>query len=272
MAVIALVSGKSCGVTCSALALALASPRPSLLVEADPAGGTVRTGYLAGEGRASVGLSRLATAERQGSLAEEFQHHFVALDRDHSGQRLLLPGLTDPAQAPSMARAWGPIATLLEVMDQAGYDVIIDAGRIVCETETRLSTSVYPAALLRSADVVLMVVRNTQASLRPAAPAVRVLREDLAHHGTGADALALLVIEEGTFSVTSIQQALHTPVTGLLAWDPDTADVFTHGVYRKTGRSLLRSARSAHDMINQLVTRRRVQLRPDGHTVVGRAS
>ncbi|MGW7196197.1 hypothetical protein [Streptomyces chryseus] len=264
MAVIALVSGKSSGVTCSALALALASPRPSLLVEADPAGGTIRTGYLAGEGSAATGLHRLAVADRQNTLAKEFQHHFVALDRDHTGQRLLLPGLTDPAQAPSMARTWDHLATLLQVMDEGGYDVIIDAGRITAESETRLSSTTYPAPLLRRADAVLLVVRNTQASLNSAAPAVRVLREDLAHHGTGADALALLVIEEGNFSSSNIQQALHAPVVGLLAWDSESADVFTHGAYKKTARALLRSARSAHGPINELVTRRRVQLVPAG--------
>ncbi|MFI6688399.1 hypothetical protein [Streptomyces sp. NPDC050485] len=273
MAVIALVSGKSSGVTCSALALALASPKPSLLVEADPAGGTVRTGYLGGEGSAAVGLHRLAAADRQGTLAREFSQHFVSLDRDHSGQRLLLPGLTDPTQAPSLARTWGQIARLLSVMDQAGHDVIIDAGRLVTESETRLSTTRYPAPLLHRADAVLMVVRTTQASIAAAAPAVRVLREELAHHGTGADALGLLLIEEGSFTSSQVQQHLQTPVVGMLAWDADTADVLTHGAYKRMPRTLLRSARTAHQTINELVTKRRVQLQPAGvPTVAGRAS
>ncbi|MFD9773358.1 hypothetical protein ACFWXE_23955 [[Kitasatospora] papulosa] len=273
MAVIALVSGKSSGVTCSALALTLASPKPSLLVEADPGGGTVRAGYLGGEGSAAVGLHRLAAADRQGTLAREFSQHFVSLDRDNSGQRLLLPGLTDPTQAASLSRTWDPISRLLSVMDQTGHDVIIDAGRILTESESRLSTTRYPTPLLHRADVVLMVVRTTQASITAAAPAVRVLREELAHHGTGSDALGVLLIEEGSFNSSQVQQHLQAPVVGMLAWDPDSADVLTHGAYKKMPRTLLRSARTAHQTINELVTRRRVQLRPAGlPTVAGRAS
>ncbi|MEU5417777.1 hypothetical protein [Streptomyces sp. NPDC020667] len=260
MAVIALASGKSSGVTCSALALTLSSPRPSLLIEADPAGGTIRAGYLQGEGSAQVGLHRLAAADRQGTLAREFRHHWVALDQEHSGKRMLLPGLTDPAQAPSMARTWDALAELIAVMDGHGYDVIIDAGRIVPQSETRLSTAVYPAPLLRAADVVLLVVRSTQASVLSAAPAVRVLREELAQNGTGADALGLLIVEEGSLTSSHIQQGLQVPTYAALEWDPDTADVLTHGAFKKSGRGLLRSARSAHDRINEIVTRRRIHL------------
>ncbi|MFJ9574648.1 hypothetical protein [Streptomyces bacillaris] len=273
MSIVALVSGKSSGVTCSALALTLSSPKPSLLVEADPAGGTVRAGYLGGEGNASVGLHRLAAADRQGTLAREFSQHFVSLDRDHTGQRLLLPGLTDPTQAPSLSRTWGQVGRLLGVMDQTGYDVVIDAGRVVAESETRLSTSRYPTPLLHRADAVLMVVRTTQASIAAAAPTVRVLREELANHGTGADALGLLLIEEGSFTSSQVQQYLQAPVVGMLAWDPDSADVLTHGAYKRMPRKLTASARTAHQTINELVTRRRVQLQPGGvPTAAGRAS
>ncbi|MFJ8015013.1 hypothetical protein [Streptomyces sp. NPDC096339] len=273
MAVIALVSAKSSGVTCAALALALASPRPSLLVEADPSGGTIRAGYLGGEGSAAVGMHRLAAADRQSTLAREFAQHFVSLDRDLTGNRMLLPGLTDPSQAPSLARTWEQIATLLGVMDQSGYDVIIDCGRFVPESETRLSTTAYPTPLIRQADAVLLVVRTTQVSITSAAPAVRILREELSHNGTGADALGLLLIEEGPFSSSNVQQELQTPAIAMLAWDPVTADVLTHGRFKRTPKALLRSARTAHGPINELVTRRRIQLRPTTMpTVTGRAS
>ena len=265
MPVIALVSAKSCGVTCSALALTLASPRPSVLVEADPSGGTVRLGYLAGAGSATVGLFALASADRQGTLASEFPQHLVALDRDRSGTRLLLPGLTDPAQAPALSRTWERLATLLQVMDGAGHDVIIDAGRMSADSQGQPDSGTHPAVLLRRADIVLLVVRNTQVSLGTALPAVRALHEDFAHLGTGADALHLLVIEEGTIASGHVAQVLQTPVAAALSWDPDTAAVLTHGVPRKSARVLLRSARTAHGRIGEIVGRRRVQLYPDGH-------
>jgi len=267
MPIIALVSGKSSGVTCSALALTLSSPRPSLLVEADPAGGTIRAGYLEGEGSAQVGLHRLASADRQGTLAQEFRHHWVALDKERSGNRMLLPGLTAPTQAASMARTWDSIAELLSVLDGQGFDVIIDAGRVVAESETQLSSRVYPAPLLRAADAVLLVVRSTQASVVSTAPAVGVLKEDLASNGTGADALGLLVIEEGNASPTNVQQWLQTPVLCALDWDPDTADVFTHGQMRlrRSAKGLLRSARTAHDHLQEVISRRRLQMYPSAY-------
>ncbi|MFD8416903.1 hypothetical protein ACFV2Q_35080 [Streptomyces sp. NPDC059650] len=273
MSVIALVSGKSSGVTCSALALTLSSPKSSLLVEADPAGGTVRAGFLGGEGSAKHGLHRLAAADRQGTLAREFSQHFVSLDHKSSGQRLLLPGLTDPTQAPALGLTWTQISRLLGVMDETGYDVIVDAGRVVTASETRLSTTHYPTPLLHRADVVLMVVRTTQASITAAAPVVRVVREELAHHGTGADALGLLLIEEGSYNSSQVQQYLQIPVLGMLAWDPHTADVLTHGAYKKMPKTLLNSARSAHQTIKEHVNKRRVRLNPVGtQMITGRAS
>ena len=265
MSVIALVSAKSSAVTCSALALALSAPKRTLLAECDPAGGTIRTGYLQGHGTAAVGLHQLATAERSGTLAEVFEQHLVPLDS--AGQRLLLPGLTDPAQAPALAGTWDQLVRLWPVLEGEGFDVVIDAGRVLLDGG-EINTSRYPAALVRRADVVLLVLRQNLTQVVGAAPVVAALRRDLAQRGTGADALGvLLVADQKTPSASEVTRHLGVAVLAQLDRDGTTARALTHG---PTGRgvparaALLRQARSGWEQINALATRRRVQLSPGG--------
>ncbi|MER5352596.1 hypothetical protein ABT093_19965 [Kitasatospora sp. NPDC002551] len=261
--IVALTSAKSSGVTTSCLALALASPKRTVLAECDPAGGTVRAGFLGGTPTAAVGLHRLATAERDGSLPEVFEQHLVPLDTE--GNRLLLPGLTDPAQAPSLAGTWEPLHRLLQVMEEDGFDILVDAGRVVVESAQRLSALYSPAPLLRLADQVLLVVRANASSVAASAPVVRVLREDLDRHGTGSGALGVLLIEGEGFRATEVAAALGVPVVATLPDDPATAAVLG-GSGRARGRfalaPLTRAARTAHEPITLAATRRRVQIAP----------
>ncbi|MEZ0092483.1 hypothetical protein [Streptacidiphilus sp. EB129] len=269
MAVIALCSAKSGAVTTSALALALAAPRPTLLAECDPAGGTIRSGFLQGHSTtAALGLHRLATAWRSGKLGEDFHQHIVSLDGG-TGQRLLLPGLTDPAQAPALAGTWEQLVLLWPVLEGVGTDVVIDAGRVVVDSAGTLSASRSPAALLRRADVVLLVVRRSLNAAVAAAPVVATVRRDLQEHGTGADALGLLVVDEERQPSNS-ELSTHlgqVPVFGQLPLDRETARALTHG---PSGRAispraeLLRHARTAYEQIGAIVNRRRVQLDPSG--------
>lgn len=116
MSLVAVVSAHSCGSTVTSLALALAGDRPTLLAECGATVGSVRTGYRVGEWGGEVGLWHLAQADRQGQLPEAFEAHLRRLDRD--GNRLWLPGLTDPLQAAALAQTWEPLGTLLQAMDQ----------------------------------------------------------------------------------------------------------------------------------------------------------
>ncbi|MEU9044524.1 MULTISPECIES: hypothetical protein [unclassified Kitasatospora] len=259
----ALVSAKSCGVTTTALALALSSPKRTLLAECDPAGGTIRTGYLQGHTTAATGLHRLATAQRDGTLAEVFEQHLVPLDQ--AGQRLLLPGLTDPTQTPSLAGTWDPLHRLLRVMEEDGYDVLVDAGRVVVESATSISSTYSPAPLLRRADLVLLVVRASTQSVATAAPVIRVLREDLDRQGAGSGALRLVVIEDGPLKASQIANALNVPVVATLPHDLATATALDSGGSVR-GRfelaPLIRASRTAHEQLTLDATRRRVQLAP----------
>ncbi|MFF2217382.1 hypothetical protein [Streptomyces antibioticus] len=262
MPVTALVSAKSSGVTTAALALTLASKRPSLLAECDPAGGTIRAGLLGGRVDAATGLYHLASAQRTGpeALAHAFAAHLCHLDPD--GHRKLLPGLTDPAQAAALIRTWPALADVLHVMArQAGHDVYIDGGRLALETG-RLHPALTPAPLLYRADLVLLVVRGTEQSLALARHMIPSLRTALHEQGTGADALGLLLVEEGDFRAHQVSEALAIPVVAALPYDRDVAHYLCTGGRppRGYGRSLLlRHARTASEHVEAAANRRQVQ-------------
>jgi hypothetical protein len=262
MPVTALVSAKSCGVTTAALALTLASKRPSLLAECDPAGGTIRAGFLQGQAGASLGLYHLAAAERTGpdALAQAFARHLWPMDA--AGHRTLLPGLTDPAQAAALGRTWPALAEVLQVLaEEAGYDVIVDAGRITPEAG-RLHGALTPAPLLHQADLVLLVVRGTEQSLTLARHLVDPLRAELTDSGTGPEALGLLLIEDGPYRAHQVTGALTVPVLASLPFDPATAGYFAAGGRppRGYGRSpLLRHARTATEQLEAVASRRQIQ-------------
>ncbi|MER7109442.1 hypothetical protein [Streptomyces sp. NPDC000229] len=262
MPVTALVSAKSCGVTTTALALTLASKRPSLLAECDPAGGTIRAGFLQGEVGAGFGLYHLAAAERTGpdALAQAFASHLWPMDE--AGHRKLLPGLTDPAQAAALGRTWPALSEVMHVLaDEAHYDVFIDAGRLALESG-RLHTTLTPAPLLHQADLVLLAVRGTEQSLALARHVIDPLRTELAERGSGSDALGLLLIEDGPYRAHQVAEALKIPVLAALPFDPGTATYFTSGGRppRGYGRSpLLRHARTATEHIEAAASRRHIQ-------------
>ncbi|MGW7433243.1 hypothetical protein ACWGIN_27350 [Streptomyces sp. NPDC054861] len=259
MTVTALVSAKSSGVTTSALAMALSSTRPSLLAECDPAGGTLRAGFFQAQITAGTGLYHLAVAERAGedALARAFADHLVRLE--DSGNRQILPGLTDPAQAPALERSWPALAQVMRVLsDEGGYDVIIDGGRLALESG-RLHSTLTPAPLLHGADLVLLVVRATDQSLALARNLTEPLRNELTDRGTGADALGVLLIEDGPRRAHEVTEALHLPVMAALPWEPDTAAYLagTSRAPRKLNKSaLLGAARTALGHLQAAASRR----------------
>ncbi|WP_369228810.1 hypothetical protein AB5J56_00290 [Streptomyces sp. R21] len=263
MPVTCIVSAKSCGVTTAALALTLASTRPSLLAECDPAGGTIRAGLLQGQVGAGYGLAHLAAADRVGpvELANAFASHLWPLDGT-AGHRKVLPGLTDPAQAAALGRTWPALSDVLHVMaESAGHDVFVDAGRLALEAG-HLHPTLTPAPLLHRADLVLLAVRGTEQGLTLARHLMRPLRAELDQHGSGYDALGLLLIEDGPFRAHQVADALQAPVLASLPWDPETAAYLTNGGKPPRGfarSSLLRYARTATEQFEALATRRQIQ-------------
>jgi hypothetical protein len=264
MALIALASAKgSPGVTVSSLALTLCWPRSVLLAECDPSGGSVMAGYLAGQIEAGRGLAGLAVAERHGRMVQEFGAQLIELGADRDGhRRLLLPGITDPAQAASVAPMWHSLGGFLARLHLAKppFDVIVDCGRIPALHA--------PLPVLHRADVVLLLVGRTMDAISAAIPRVALLRREL--EGNGGGVLRLLVTGQGEYSVKDIARHLDTPPLAQLPDDTRTASALSTGGTKPGQNSeLLRAARSAEETLRRLLTSRQVAGAAVGTGVVG---
>lgn len=256
MAVIALTSARGApGTTTTALGLALTWPRPVVLVEADMAGSSsILAGYMRGTMRHDRGVVDLAVALRNNQLHEALSRTMFRL----SDRAQFIPGVSAPTQAATLGELWGPLAAALAGLEQAGTDVIVDAGR--------LGAGGFPTPLLRTADAVLLTTRTNLPAIAATRARCDALREDLATRGSGEDALQLLVIGEGQpYSSREVVAAVGVPVLASIAWDQVNADVLSLGAPRPRRfdtSSLIGSLTAAHGNIVQLVTSRRARLGP----------
>jgi len=278
MAVLALTSAKGApGVSTTALAMTLLWPRSALLAECDPAGSSVLAGYLRGSIDHSHGLLGLALAQRHDDLERALWSQTVPLTTTTTGpgqlspgqsgsgpaapgQRWLLPGLSDTAQAPSTAPLWGPLGSLFSSLERAGTDVLVDAGR--------LGAAHAPTPLLRQADLVLLVMGTGLPAVAAARARLAVLRDQLAITATAGSTsgLALLLVGEGRpYTAREITGALGVPVLAALPWDPASAQVLSVGAApsrRFDSSALVRSTRAAISASQDLIGRRRDRLAP----------
>jgi hypothetical protein len=236
---IALASAKgSPGATVAGLAFTLAWPGRVLLAECDPAGGDVLAGYLCGALDAQRGLAQVAVAELRGRLGDEFERQLVDLDAPHR-QRLLLPGVRDPAQSATVAPVWPAIAEELRQYADTGT-VLADCGRLAAPN--------FGWPLLPAADLVLLVVRGTLSSVSHAVPAAAVLQRELAQHG---GRLGLLVVDTGPYPPAEVAGRLQVVLTATLPVDPHTARALSHGGSVHRRRPLMRSAATLHPQLAQ---------------------
>lgn len=265
MAIIALVSAKgSPGVTTAALAAALSWHRRLVLAECDPAGGSILAGYLGGALDGPRGLGELAVGElRDGNLESAFWSQLVDLDAPRR-ERLLLPGVVDPAQAGSVAPLWQRFADFFTSLDRGvpPYDVLVDCGR--------LQVAGPPWPVLRAAAVVLLVTRAHLPDLSATRATVKAIERDFAEHRIPPGTLRLLVVGDG-HGGSEISKALRLPVIARLPHDPRTAEVLGHGGTVRANRPLMRAAGALEVPVRALLDRRRARLAWPGAPAAPRA-
>ena len=251
MALITLTSASgSPGVTTTAVGLALCWPRPVLLVEADPTGGSaIAAGYLRGDAAPSDSLIDLAFAHRDGALLEAIPSVSTTIP---DTTVTLIPGTRAHGQARSLTSLWEPLTEALRALDALGQDVIVDAGR--------LGLVGSPEPLIHGADLTLLTVRCDLVALSGARSWAQTLRNEFEEQGAPG-ALGLLVVGEGRpYSTREVSAVLSLPVTAALAWDEPAAAVFARGESpprRFQGSALLRSLRSVATAIQGRVAANR---------------
>lgn len=220
--IISIVSGKgSPGASTAALSMTLTWPRPVLLVEADPAGGSLVLGYAAGAGISGRNLTGVRVAARRSSMTEAIWANVVALGE----RRWLLPGVDTSRQAEAVD--YRAVAAALRGL---AVDVIIDAGRIPAPAAHQ--------ALWASADLVIVATRSTLPAVHAAQAAASMAREALgatgsAVIGAAAPRLQSVIIGPGRpYPERDIRAAMAdvAAVAGVLAWDPASAGVLVDGL------------------------------------------
>ena len=254
MALIVLTSASgSPGVTTTALGLALTWPRPVLLVEADPTGGSgLLAGYFRGQAAPTQSLIDLAFAHRAGGLPDAIPA--VAMQVPDTSVTMIA-GTTAHGQARSLESLWEPLAAVFKGLDALGQDVIVDAGR--------LGLAGAPEPLLFASDLCLVVTRTDLVALSGARSWAQTLRGGFEQRGAGPS-LALLTVGEGRpYRAREVSKVLQLPILASLAWDADAATVFSHGGTGPRGfdRSpLLRSLRTTGDAARSQISSARDQL------------
>ncbi|TQK49765.1 hypothetical protein FBY35_0027 [Streptomyces sp. SLBN-118] len=268
MAVIALAGCSGApGVTTSALALLLSWPlepgRRMILAECDPDGSAVLHGLLQGTLGDRYGLRNLSVAARQGDLGDAFWRQLIDLSsedgkKESPHDRLLLPGITDPAQAASMGSVWKALGSIFRGIEaEHGHDVLIDLGR---------RGAFGPSGVLaEQADAVFVVVRNTLRCLQAAEGRVRALEERVGD-------VSVLMINEGPYPAGAVQRVLQVPVVATLPYAPDDARVLSDGAEqprRFTKSPLMKAARTGSTLMVQRAAVRRARLDPAGVRATG---
>lgn len=223
MAVIVLASASgSPGVTTTSVGLALTWPRPVLLVEADPTGGSgVLAGFFRGLTEPAATLIDLVVAHRQGHPVEQVLPALVMGLPGADGVQLL-PGVLAHTQARSLPPVWEPLAGALRGLDATGTDVLVDAGR--------LGLAGWPEPLIVGADLTLLVCRRNLPAVAAARSWAHVLGQQANQSGTRVG--CLLVGDGQPYSPREVAKALALPAVATLGWDPDTAAVFSRGAPR----------------------------------------
>ncbi|WP_051681534.1 hypothetical protein [Cellulomonas sp. HZM] len=248
---VTLASAKgSPGVTTTARVIASVWPGPSVLVDADPAGGDLSLWSSAPDGTPldpDTGLLTLAVEARRGAV--QLEQHVQRID----GGLDVLCGVQSPGQVASMGPVW---PTLGGVLRAHPGTVVADVGRLGPDSPA------MPLAL--DSDVLVLVVRPTIEGFSHLRERLRWLTS-IDSGMRALPALGIVAVAEArdAGTVRDLEQllaheGLRVPVLGTVAVDQRSADVVAGRIQRGIDRSLLvRSARQLVEPVARLAGTRR---------------
>ena len=234
MAVIVLGSVRSCGTTTLAVALAATWPtqRRVLVIEADPAGGTL----AAASGWApEPSLVSLAAAARRSNDPEAIWAHCHHLP----GGAAVLAAPAGADQARSAARM---LAGLFDRLGELDADVLVDVGR--------LDPTTPMPSIATGAGRVVLVARPRLADLHALATFVEARAVGASPLEAGG--MGLVLVGDGPYPDDEVAGALGIEVLGRLPWDPQAAELLASlpGSDRQLRLSpLVRAARTLADRL-----------------------
>jgi hypothetical protein len=200
MGIVAFGSVRSCGVTTLALALAATWPnsRRVLLVEADPAGGTLAA---ASGWPPEPSMVSFAAASRRGLDPEQVWEHCHRLPGGAAA--LACPVSVDQARS-----ALGMLGAGVGRFSELDADVLVDCGR--------LDPSLASRGLLDGADRIVLATRPRLADLHALATWTE------AHPFDGIRA-RLVMVGDGPYPDGEISETLGIEIGARLPWDPTAA-------------------------------------------------
>ncbi|HYT10279.1 MAG TPA: hypothetical protein VEL73_06420 [Mycobacteriales bacterium] len=251
MALVAVVGAKGApGATTSVLALACGWSKPVLVADADPAGGDIVPGWLAGRVGLDRGLLSFAAATRHtdAATAADLAPHVVAVP-DVPGLTVL-PGLAHAGQSGGLdGRLWTRLAAATATPglaadregEAARVDLLADCGRISAGT---------PWPLVAAAGVVLLATRPTLRGVHHARHALAAVQAAVGD----VRRVALLVCGPGPYDPVEVGRAVGLPVRVVLPDDPRAAAVLSDGVAPGRGWSRTVLARAARSVARPLAT------------------
>lgn len=248
MAVITLSSASgSPGVTTTAVAMALNWPRPVVLIEADPTGGSgVLAGFLRGTTEYDVGLIELALSPLD--TADALREVVRPLAPDVG----FIAGVRAHGQVGALREVWQRLAVALADLDATGQDAIVDAGR--------LGLVGSPEPLLANADLALLLTRGNL----PAIAAARSWSDAVKGPATSWQrAAALMVGDRQPYRAAEIARVLDLAVLAALPDEPEAAAVYHRGCApprRFETSTYARALTAAISSIRAQVARNRVAL------------
>lgn len=236
---VALVSAKgSPGVTTTALLLAAVWPTGATLLEADPAGGDLRTQFNDPIGRplrADHGVVSLLTAQAPvgslvGSDADDLSDRLRQHSQQLPGGLPVVLGPSNASQVEALRPQWAQLAAVLREAPRR-QSVVVDAGRLGDPSSLALTLP-----LLRTCVVTVVVARATVTSLSHTRDLLGLLAQ------VGIPTHLLLVADAR--DTVDVAPALGIPVDlmHVLPEDPASAAALTGRWNRKLDRSRLLAA------------------------------
>jgi MinD-like ATPase involved in chromosome partitioning or flagellar assembly len=244
---IALVSAKgSPGVTTTALLLAAVWPGGATLLEADPAGGDLRTQFSDPTGqplRADRGVVSLLTAQAHDDvddLIDELTAHSQLLP----GGLPVVLGPSNASQVEALRPQWSQLAHALRRHATVQHVVVIDAGRLGDPSSLALTLP-----LLRTCAATIVVARGTVTSLSHARDLLGLLSR------VGIPTRLLLIADARDSLDVADAVGLTPGRLHVLPDDPISAAALTGPWNRKLDRSqLLTAARQIASSLHQQQT------------------